>query len=213
MTTETTRRTKEPQFTHKNKLILSEHGFTIAKLTGKSIRELIENGDLPISEYKISPDLISSDVLDERSRVSEVAYDLNHLFIPHSNKVSYEDQLSMIDEETKSLREHGVQGMKAYMVSIADVAEIAAIELKHEPERRIFGQKFVSDVYTRYPWVRTSTQSGVDAVIIGCDDLDLLSDTTDRGPEGEFRGIHIRNFPRASEKHSGLLVLRVFVPA
>lgn len=211
MTTETARRTREPQFTHKNKLILSEHGFTIAKLTGKSIRELIENGDLPISEYKISPDLIPNYILDERSRVSEVAYDLQHLFIPHSNKISYEEQLRMLDEETKTLTELGVQDMKAYMVSVSDAAEIAAIEF--QSKRRIFGRKFVSDEYTQYPWVRTSTQSGLDAVIIGCDDLDILSDIFGREPQGEFRGIHISSFPKANIKHAGLLAMRVFVPA
>ena len=102
MTTETVRRTREPQITKRDRLILPERGFTVVQLTGKSIRELIENGGLPISEYKIKPDLIPDYVLDERSRVSEVAYNLQHLFIPHSNKVSYEEQLRMLDEETKN---------------------------------------------------------------------------------------------------------------
>jgi len=211
MTTETVRRTREPQITKRDRLILPERGFTVVQLTGKSIRELIKNGDLPVSEYKIKPDLIPDYVLDERSRISEVAYDLQHLFIPHSNKVSYEEQLRMLDEETKNIRELGVQNMRAYMISVSDAEEIAAIELKKG--RRIFGQKFVSDEYTRYPWVRTSTEIDSNTTaIIGCDDLDVSLDGLERGPEGEFRGIHISNFPKVSTKHTGLLMMRVFVP-
>jgi len=212
MTVEIETAVKIPSFNQENRRLLPENGFVIVELTGKSLRELIENGDLPISEYKVNPDLIPDYVLDERSRVSEVAYDLKNLFILHSNKTSYEDQRRMIDEETKTIRESGVKNIEAYMVSFSDAAEIAAIEL--DRKRRIFGRKFVSDEFTRYPWIRTSTEiDSSTSVIIGCDDLDIPEGIFNRAPEGEFRGIHVQTFPKVNEKHAGLLVMRVFVPA
>ena len=213
MTTETVRKTREPQITNKDRLTLPERGFTVVQLTGKSIRELIENGDLPISEYKINPNLIPDFVLDERSRISEVAYDLNNLFITKSRKASYADQLEMLNVETNAIRAIGVRGMQAYMVSISEAAEIAAIELAKEI--RIFGRNFVKEAQFSSPWIRTSTEINPDTTaIIGCDDLDINPEEANDGlPEGLHRGIHIRNsFPKVSAKHSALYIMRVFVP-
>ena len=50
MTVEIKTAVKVPSFNQENRRLLPENGFVIAELTGKSLRELIENGDLPISE-------------------------------------------------------------------------------------------------------------------------------------------------------------------
>ncbi|MFH1827113.1 MAG: hypothetical protein ABH812_01605 [bacterium] len=213
MTVETERRIKISQITQRDRLILSKHRFTIIKLTGKSLREQIENGDLPISEYQINPELIPDIILNDKSRISEVVYDLTQLFLPDSNKASYDDQSRILRSERKYLEGIGIKDMEPYMVSVAEAAEVAAIELTKG--NRIFGRNFVNTEYSRYPWVRTSTEIDPNkTAIIGCDDLDTIPEAaSERLPEGAFRGIHIRgDVSKDNITHGGLYVMRVFRP-
>lgn len=214
MLVETEDRLGLKHISQKDRLILPEYGFTITKLTGKSLRELIESGDLPISEYKIDPNLIPDIILDERSKTSEVAYNLTQLFLPNSRKASYHDQLQLLHMETADIESIGIKNMKLYIPSVSDVAEIAAIELTKG--NRIFGRNFIKEPIWSYPWIRTSTEIDPDStVIIGCDDLDITPEEQIEGsPEGIYRGIHIsKQFPKTNNKHSSLYAMRIFAPA
>ena len=185
--------------------MLLEDGFLIFHSGERSLYDFEEQGYRFVSFPQFFKK--KDQVFSEKSRTSEIAYIPTGIYLPDCYRhSSYDEQAQMLREERERLIQKGIKNIDVVFPSVADAMEIADLESKKGIN--IFGYDF------GYLYTRTSTQNDPDStVIIGCDDLDVYKDILSRGPEGEFRGVHVMDFPKANNKHAGLNLIFIAVPS
>lgn len=204
MTVETEKKASIIQFTEEDRFLLIENGFVIVQFTGKSLYDFENQGYkfVTFSQYLQNKDKVFS----EKSRNSEVALIPTGIYLPDSYRSSYDDQVRLLKDDEERIKRLGIKNIKVIFPSVADCMEIADLEMRQN--NNIFGFKF------GYLYSRTSTSNSSDStVIIGCDDLSIKDDIFGRQPVGEFRGIHIQDYPKANNLNSGLNVMPIIIPA
>ncbi len=126
---------------------LTEAGYAIHALTGRSIKTLQDAGKPFWSTWhKDYPELEAM-----RSRLSEVAVNPAQLFLPDSNGKTLAEQEEMVKKFSQGLAKKGkIDGVEAVIGEMPDYVELAFTHLEATGDR-LFGQKY------GYNYARTKT--------------------------------------------------------
>ncbi|MEX1052534.1 MAG: hypothetical protein WEC80_01650 [Patescibacteria group bacterium] len=203
MTVETDKKTLIDKFTQKDRRILKDSGFVIIKSKRRNLYDFEKEGWRFVTLFLENKNKVFLD----RSRGGEIAYVPTGIYLPDSYRhSSYDEQTQLLSETESSLREVGLTNININFPSVADCMEVADVEAKKGIN--IFGYEF------GYLYTRTSTEnSPTTTVIIGCDNLSLFPEEMRKGtPEGEFRGIHILDYPKDNNLNSALFLIPVISP-
>lgn len=198
------------RFTKLDRKILKDFGRDIIKFKGRSLSDFEDQGYRFVTFFLNNQDR----VFLEKARTSEVAYVRTGLYLPDSYRHStYEEQKEMLGELEERLHSRGAVHSRVVFPSVADCIEIVDFE-----KRRRVRQKFKTNPFGydyKYIYTRTSTENDPSStVIIGCDDLSLSPEEGLKGAaEGEFRGIHVQDYPKDNNLNSALFIMPIIIPS
>lgn len=149
-----TKKSEIKRFSPEQKNALKKEGYVIYKLTGKSIKDLREAGNLFDSVWQ--PTYPSFEFETLRSRKSEVAINPNYLFFPNSSDKTYLEQESLVTKVNKDISAK-IPGIEAIIGEVSDYVELAFLD---PTDKRLYGNNYGY-------CTRTQTKIGSDMACVG----------------------------------------------
>ncbi len=138
------------QFSEEARTGLENEGYRVYTLTGQSIKDLREARKPFWSTWHEGYDFEALP-----SRLSEVAFNPEKLFLPNSNRKTLSEQEALIAKFSEGLSKgkNRIPGVEAVMGEAPDYVELAFTHLQ-ETGDRLFGEKY------GYNYARTKTPTG-----------------------------------------------------